>query len=805
MIDYQGFLDGIDRKAYHEGEFQWEEDGYTVTRTYQYSPPGCHNSCGVLFYTKDGKLEKVEGDPLSPWANGKLCVRCLALDEAVNNETRLKYPMRRAGERGENKWERISWEEALDEIEQKVRTIWEESGSEYIICVHGTGRNINWQMPYFGAAALKTPNIGTMFFAGFACYIPRVVGLAATMGDYMLVDASMNSEKRYSDPDWRPPEVVMIWGNEPLKSNADGYMGHWLVPCVQMGTKIISVDPRLTWWGARAEYWLPLRPGTDGELALAFLNVIISEDLIDHEFVDLWCAGYEELSARVLQEQYTPEAAAEICGVPAEGIRGAARLYANAKPGAIQWGLALDQQLGAMSACLAIADLMAICGNIDVPGGEIIVRNAFDMDMGPASGEEHIPPEAMARKLVYSTLGGNERDFVAHAASSAVLNAIETGEPYLPRMMWIQSSNALSCAGMAAPRVIEALKKIEYIVYADPFITPTAVAAADLMLPVAMSPERNSARVWWTPLRTMSKVCDFYEAKSDEEIIIAVGKRLNPEAFPFETDVDFINWFIQVGTGGKQAMGEGIIQKTGTKGEGIEYTDVAQNHCGYRYDDWDSTYYKYKKNMLRRDGGPGFNTPSGRYELASSVYEMWGLDRTPFHVEPPEGPVTTPELMEEYPLVLTTGGRSWEFFHSENRQLPTMRELHPVPRVTIHPEDARTYGIEEGQWCWIENDQGRFMQKAFVSPTVKKSVVHTEHGWWFPERKAAEPTLYGTFDSNSNNCTYAFSCGQGGVGAPIKSLICKVYPCQEGDVLPHEQIMEKGGFKENKTKTDFDF
>ena len=112
MADYQEFLDGIDRKAYHEGEWQWEEDGYTVTRTYNYSAPGCHDSCGVLLYTKDGKLAKIEGDPLDPYANGKLCMRCLDLPEAVNHPDRLKYPLRRFGERGQDRWERISWDEA---------------------------------------------------------------------------------------------------------------------------------------------------------------------------------------------------------------------------------------------------------------------------------------------------------------------------------------------------------------------------------------------------------------------------------------------------------------------------------------------------------------------------------------------------------------------------------------------------------------------------------------------------------------------------------------------------------------------
>ena len=126
MADYKEFLDSINREAYHAGEYQWKEDGYTVTRTYHYSPPGCHSSCGLLYYVKDGKVEFVEGDPLDPCANGRLCMRCLNRVEAINHPDRLKYPMKRAGEPGENKWERITWDEAYDIVERETRKVWEE-------------------------------------------------------------------------------------------------------------------------------------------------------------------------------------------------------------------------------------------------------------------------------------------------------------------------------------------------------------------------------------------------------------------------------------------------------------------------------------------------------------------------------------------------------------------------------------------------------------------------------------------------------------------------------------------------------
>lgn len=800
MADYQEFLDGVDRKAYHEGEWQWEEDGYTVTRTYHYSPPGCHTSCGILLYVKDGKVERIEGDPLDPCTNGKLCIKCLTMVESLNHPDRLKYPMKRAGERGENKWERISWDEAYDTIEAKVKEIWETDGGNAIICVHGTGRNINWQVPFFGQAALKTPNISTFGFTGFSCYMPRICGSIAPFGDFPIVDASETHADRYNNPEWVPPEVVVVWGNEPLASNADGYIGHWLVQCVQMGTKIISIDPRLTWWGARAEYWLQVRPGTDAALACAWINVIISEELYDKEFVSLWCAGFEELAESV--KDMTPEWAAEICGLDADDIRNSARCYAAAKPGAIQWGLAFDQQLSAMALTLAGCDLMALCGNVDVPGGNILVHNAFEINAGYASGEHLTPAEWRAKKLNNNfALGIQGGDFVAHASSDGLLQAIEDGFPYPIKMMWIQSSNTLSCPSQDSPRVMKAMQNIPFIVNADPYITPTSVALADIILPVAMSAERNSARTWWSPCRAMVAVTEFYEAKSDEQIILDLGKRLNPEIFnQWETDIDWLNWYLHDGTGSFSATTEATDQG-GAKNSGktlftADWEQLVKDPSmlGHSYDEFNATYNKAAKGMFRPDGSVGYGTPSGRLELAPVLFNYWGLKTTPFHTEPPEGPISTPELMEEYPLVLTCGGRSFEFFHSEHRQLPTMRELHPQPLLQINPKTAEKYGIENGQWVWIENNHGRFKQIAKVTPVVNENTVHAEHGWWFPETEPSAPFLFGTFESNPNNCTKAFVTGQGGVGSPIKGMICKVYPVREGDVMPYQQIAETGNF-----------
>ena len=238
------------------------------------------HAAATLLHERRASFKRLKVTRSNPYANGKLCMRCLDLEEMVNHPQRLKYPMKRAGERGENKWERITWDEALDIIEKYIKGESDDKGlgRESILVGHGTGRNINWQVPFIAGACFRTANVGGIYFSGWWCYMPRVCGAAGPLGDYPIVDASKTLPDRYANDEWVRPDVLVVWGNTPLKSNGDGYLGHWLNMCVQLGTQIISIDPVLTWWGARAEYWLRPHPGTDCCIALAWLNVIMNED-----------------------------------------------------------------------------------------------------------------------------------------------------------------------------------------------------------------------------------------------------------------------------------------------------------------------------------------------------------------------------------------------------------------------------------------------------------------------------------------------------------------------------------------------
>ncbi len=781
------------QKTETDRPLQWQEGEYTVYRNYQWTAPGCHNMCGQLVYVKDGKVEKVEGDPDDPYSEGRCCARCLNLPEAMYSPQRVKYPMKRAYEdRGKDKWERITWEEAYDIIEEKVREIWRDYGPESIVSFQGTGRNIVWQTPFLSFTAFKSPNFALGFLSGDSCMLPRNTAQTYVLGDPTVVDMGQFTPMGMDNPEWKVQECIVIWGNNPVVSNGDGFLGGWIQESMKRGAELIVLDPELTWLAAHAKYWLPIRPGTDGAMALAWLNVIMEDDLIDHEFVENWCYGYEALKERA--KEWTPERVAEITWVPAEKIRAAARFYATAKPAAMQWGLAIDMHPYGVPAAHAISALTAITGNIDVPGGNMICREAYNIYCGYRTGYETLPEE-MRGKILTQDTGDTETLVAGSASSDKILEAIETGEPYPIQMIFYQTNNPIANMGAEAPRLYRAMMKVPFNVVMDYVITPTAAACADVFLPCAFGHERNSIRTWWSPFRICRDVVHYEDCRSDEQVIVELGRRLNKE------------WFDEVGIVDDKTLCTWVMHNTQLPDtvwpelyEG-DFEDMEQQliaHCSW-------PYKKYEKGLLR-NGEVGFLTPSGRVELYSLVFQQMGLDPLPDWDEAPESPVNSPDLYEEYPFVLTTGQRSWAYFHSENRQNPTMREIHPNPRVTINRKVAERLGLVEGDWVWIENQRGRCRQTVQISDFLDERIVRAEHGWWFPEDDSEQ--LFRTFDSNINNLTTMGIVGKTGYGAPYKCLLCKIYKCtpENSETTPTQQVLEKGGFEYdvNAAKARFD-
>lgn len=745
----------------YRDEWQWQEGDLTVTRNTQWSGPGCHNGCGVLHYTdKDGKLVKIEGDPKSPMFNGRLCMRCLAVPEAENHPNRIYHPMRRdPKDRGKDKWEEIGWDEAYDAIASEVKRVSAEYGAKAIFTMVGTGRNAGWQAHALCNSIFDSPNVGFGFLSGESCYVPRIAAMAMMGGAIQVMDCAQVLEQGYDDPEYVVPEICLIWANNPIVSNADGFLGHWVVDLMKMGMKLIVVDPRMSWLGAQAEMQLMLRPGTDAALALGFMNVIINEDLYDHEFVEKWTYGFDELKERV--RDYPVDKVAEITGVPVEKIVAAARRYATAKPATVQWGLKLDQQTDGMGATQALQCLWAITGNVDVPGGNIIVNTGYIQNDARRLVVKHVTDvdERFGNDLFpLRKMGVTEM-----SSTDILIEALETGKPYPVKMLYLQSTNCLANMAADPQRCMKGMLTCDTIVVSDYYMTPTAAATADIFLPLAMSTERVGCRGWYNPLRTINKIHET-EARSDEQIIIDLGKRVNPEATPWNTPEEF--W-------------EDVMTHLETikVPEDFSYKKLQEDMYFWQ----PTAYRKYEKGLLRSDGEEGFNTPTGLFELKSTMLEAAGLDPLPYYKEPDPSPVSNPEYAAEYPLICTTGRRSWEFFHSEHRNLRSMREFHRWPRVEMTQEVANRYGIKEGDWVLIENAQGSAREVCVINPKMAPDTICAEHGWWFPEQEAHSSNPFGVFDVNINQLVPMCKEGPSGFGAPYTTQMCRISKCEDFD------------------------
>ena len=748
------------------------ENGETIVRSCCYSPPGCHPcGCGVLLHVKDGEVVKVEGDPDHHITHGALCPRGLTIKEYMYHPDRILYPIKRAKEdRGKDKWERISWDEAYDIIEKNAREIIDKYGPESILVFGGTGREGNNYYQMFAYAVFGTPN-PVYAQSGWSCYGPRLSFSAYSLGvTFPDIDNAGKFHDRFDHEGWEAPKYIVLWGKEPLKSNPDGFWGHSIIEMMRnFGTKVIMIDPRMTWLGSRADEVVRLRPGTDGALGMALLNVIIEEDLYDHDWVDKWVYGFDELAERV--KEMPASKAAEICWVPEEQIVRVARKMAS-KPVSFGWGLAVDQNPNGAQVAQCIIALTAITGNYDIPGGTTLGR-FFMSDAGdPASVAKEfgiMTDETYAKRIGAAEYPG-VCTLMCTTAPDATLDCLETGEPYKCHMAVFHCSNPIGAAITSAPqRWYEAMKDMDFIFALETFHNPSTMALCDVVLPLAAWTEHDGSVETNYSLNTsflgaLNKAVQTGEVKSDADIMVELGKRMHPE---------FWNQFED---------GKDYIYKRIVKPRGI--TDVAS---------WDEfaegvtfpseePYRKYELGQMRPDGQPGFFTKTGRIELYNGTFAMFGDDPLPYYAEPPYSPYSTPDLAEEFPLILTTGARTYASFHSEHRQIASLREIVPDPLFELHPDTAQKLGLHDGEWCYIETPFGRTKQKLQVTPTIDRRVTHAMHGWWFPEQDGEAPNLFGNWKSNVNTTMPHKINGKLGFGDCFKNMICKVYRAEDQGV-----------------------
>jgi anaerobic selenocysteine-containing dehydrogenase len=681
-----------------------------------------HGGCGILAHVENGRVVKIEGDPDSPLSRGTLCAKGLAQIERLHHPDRLRYPMKRMGVRGEGKWERISWNEALKTIAGKIREIIDRDGQKAISFAQGTPKGLEIYLMIRLANLLNIPNICT---PGNICHMPRETASTLTCGFFPIPDYDHS------------PACVVVWGSNLFHTNEEGILGVQLRRALDQGAKLIVIDPRKSSAASKADLWLQPRPGTDLALALGMLKVIMDEGLYDKDFAVKWTKGFPELRDHL--QPYSLEKVSEITWIPRDQIVQATRLFSRMKPACIQWGNALEHNLNSFQCARALLILMAISGNLQVAGGNVDRPGPPLMRPGELVQIKKFPDKKekiMSPEFRVATMMG----FVP---SQLITKAILTEKPYPIRMMYIQGGNPLLSYANGS-ETLQALKKLDFLVVSEIFLTPTA-QLADIVLPAATNFEFDDIGHYGLPhgfILARPKIVEPEgECWSDAKILNELGKVLG-YVDSFWKDMN-------------ECLDE-ILKPSGMTYDDFRAVGILKGEWGYQ------TYEK-----------EGFRTPSRKVEIYSQQLKDWGYDPLPVYEELPESPRRTPELTKEYPLLFTSAKDPF-YFHSAYRNMPSLRKLSPDPIVLIHPETASRFGIDEGDWVSIETKRGTIRQKAKFDSEIDPRVVILSFGWWFPERKDLE--LSGWKESNINILTCNDPPYEPAIGSTaLRAVPCRIY------------------------------
>jgi len=652
----------------------------------------CNTACEVLAFRdkSTGRIVKIEGDPSSPVTGGAACAKGLAAADLLYNPARLKKPLKRMTPRGEEssgrpaEWKEISWDEALDEIAGKLLDYRERDGAKSIAFLEGTRRG--WSRVFSRLAnAFGAPNHGA---AGWAqCLWPRLVDCRATFGGAQYPEAC----------DYENTRCVIVWGANPAATWP--LQGAAIMDARERGARLIVIDPRRSETASKADSWIRIRPGKDTDLALGLIHVVIEENLYDARFVEEWTSGFDELRAHVAGR--TPELTERLTGVSAAVVRETARTYAAAKPSCIFRCVTVDQTIDSVQTCRALSILMAITGNIDIPGGNVLVSSR-----GERTQNSHefilagnLPPEVQKERRGWDRfpLLCGELSSVPSAHMPTLWETIATGEPYPVKAALIFGSNA-AVSYTNAERVKQAMEKLEFIAVCDLFMTPTA-EMADIVLPASSWLERdNVISSFQTSLEytvIQQKCASIGESRSDVEIIGDLADRLGVGEF-FWKDAE--------------ALYDYLLEPTGLT--------LKQAIAGRRLHA-PLTYGRYRK--------AGFKTPSGKVELYATALEKKGCDPLP------QGSVQTipvvPPVDDAYPFQLSSGARSIFFRHTENRRNPWLIAQCPEPVVYINSDTARALGITEGDLVEVSTPTGSAWLRARLESGLDPDFVEAVPGW----------------------------------------------------------------------------
>jgi anaerobic selenocysteine-containing dehydrogenase len=673
-----------------------------------------HGGCALLVGIRDNEIVQIKGNQEGYLNKGYTCYKGRASADRLNHPDRLRYPIRRTGKRGEGKWQRISWEAALDETAANLLAIKEKYGPRAVGFGVGMPKGLEHFVLIRLANIFGSPNV---IASQDVCHAPREITGIHTCGFYPVADLH------------NPTSLILSWASNVLSSSEEGQIASLILEQLKNGARLIVVDPRRTELAERADLWLQLRPGTAQALALGFLHVIIEESLYDSEFVEKYTYGFDDLAQQV--KRYDPETVAEITWVPPDLIRKAARLYAAARPAALQWGNAIEHDVNVFDATRSLVCLMAVCGNLEVPGGNVNAHDPRIMGLAEFVRADLIPDK---RKEMIGAFHGTIPRLMT-VPPAYFRKAVLEGIPYPVRGYYGMCTNPLVAWADSAV-THEAFMSLDFVAMADIFMTPTT-SLADIVFPVAHQYEMN----------------DIGHYGIGHGMILARPKVVDPprECWP---DIRIMN-----------ELGKRVSNPQYWHDDFETFLEDILGPAGLTYSEFAAKGYLKGPDRFKLHEEKGFRTPTGKVELRLSTAEKFKLKPLPEFTGLPE------QDDPDYPLILISA-KSRYYLLSSYRWVEKLRRKRPHPIVEIHPETAAACGIADGESVIITTKYGEITQVARVTDIVHPRVVSAALGWWFPEGDPARQ-----FEWQKSNFNMLTSMGKLGqeFGTPnLKNLPCRI-------------------------------
>jgi len=654
----------------------------------------CPSGCG-LDITMDGErlhqIKPMGGHPL-----GIVCTRGVHAEEVIYSPDRLQFPMKRVGNRGEGKLERISWEEAFELSARLIQEVIEKYGPEAMAIYSGRGGFEQSLLDMFTTGGYDTICPNFLFPLGspntFSCSslcnnAHRVLAPVATFGtsfDHVF-------------PDFERSDRIVVWGSNPATDSPPINLRK-ILEAKDRGTKVVVIDPLKTYTAEKADEWIGIRPGTDGALALGMAHVIMEKGLYDAAFADDWTSGFGEFREYV--RKFPPLEVEKVTWVKAKQIE---RLAEDlAKPRAsLLLHTGLEYTNSGVQNIRALLTLWALSGNFDRPGGLV-----FRMPQASPLRSNRIKPPK-GRPAIGSDRHPLYCDLNRSGHFLEVPRAILEGDPYPLRGLIVLGGSIIT-AFPNPDRWRRSFEALDCLVVIDRFLTNEAFYA-DVVLPATTMFEITSYKRYPGHLSFRERIVSpVGESRNDYLILAGLAKVL--------------------GYGDRYPQSEEGMLKFVFNESPISLEGLRSKPEGLSLPSPPMVYEKYKKGLLRKDKKPGFETPSGKFEISSTLLRQYDHDPLPIYQEPTEGPIDSPEVAKEFPLVLTTGTRIQSAFRSQHLNIPGLLKLQDKPNILIHPEDAEPRGIRDGDRVWVRTKRGKVAFYSKVTERILKGVIEANMG-----------------------------------------------------------------------------